>query len=43
VLVRPSGTEPKVRIYAEAGDQERASGLADTVEVALREAVDPDQ
>ena len=27
-LVRPSGTEPKVRIYAEAHDEERASGLA---------------
>jgi phosphomannomutase/phosphoglucomutase len=28
VLVRPSGTEPKIRIYAEARDEARASTLA---------------
>jgi len=28
LLVRPSGTEPKIRIYAEAGDAERAATLA---------------
>jgi phosphomannomutase/phosphoglucomutase len=29
LLVRPSGTEPKVRIYAEARDADRATTLAD--------------
>jgi len=28
LLVRPSGTEPKIRIYAEAGDESRATTLA---------------
>lgn len=40
VLVRPSGTEPKVRIYAEAREQGRASGLADAAETALRDAIE---
>ncbi|GAB7094521.1 phosphoglucosamine mutase [Halolamina litorea] len=39
VLVRPSGTEPKVRIYAEAGNAGRATELADAVEDELRAAL----
>ncbi|QLG60842.1 phosphoglucosamine mutase [Halorarum salinum] len=35
VLVRPSGTEPKVRIYAEARDRNRAERLAENVREAL--------
>jgi phosphomannomutase/phosphoglucomutase len=35
VLVRPSGTEPKIRIYAEARSQERATDLADAVQSAV--------
>jgi phosphomannomutase/phosphoglucomutase len=35
VLVRPSGTEPVVRIYAEARDEARAERLAAEVEAAL--------
>ncbi len=37
VLVRPSGTEPKLRVYAEAGSDERVDGLLD----AGREFVEP--
>jgi len=38
VLARPSGTEPVVRIYAEATDAERASALAEEFAAALRAA-----
>lgn len=38
VLARPSGTEPLVRIYAEAGDGARAEDLARGMESSLREA-----
>lgn len=38
VLARPSGTEPVVRIYAEATRQERADELAGELANALREA-----
>ncbi|WP_416838131.1 phosphoglucosamine mutase [Haloferax sp. DFSO52] len=39
VLVRPSGTEPKVRIYAEGRDEARATELAEDAEDALRAAI----
>ena len=35
VLVRPSGTEPKVRVYAESADPERAAALAHEAREAL--------
>ncbi|MCU4741180.1 phosphoglucosamine mutase [Halobacteria archaeon AArc-m2/3/4] len=38
VLARPSGTEPLVRIYAEARDQSRADGLAADMYDALADA-----
>ncbi len=40
VLARPSGTEPLVRVYAEAGDHERARELADRVRDAALAARD---
>ncbi|MFB6072134.1 MAG: phosphoglucosamine mutase [Halobacterium sp.] len=38
VLARPSGTEPVVRIYAEATDEDRARDLAESFAAALRAA-----
>ncbi|MFA9516497.1 phosphoglucosamine mutase [Halopenitus sp. H-Gu1] len=38
VLVRPSGTEPKIRVYAEARSSARANELADDVLDALADA-----
>jgi phosphomannomutase/phosphoglucomutase len=38
VLVRPSGTEPVVRIYAEAGTRDRAEELADRIWVPVTDA-----
>jgi len=35
VLARPSGTEPVVRVYAEAGTADRAAGLADVMTDAI--------
>ena len=40
VLVRPSGTEPKVRIYAEARSEARAESLANAAADPLRAALD---
>ncbi|AZH23898.1 phosphoglucosamine mutase [Haloplanus aerogenes] len=38
LLVRPSGTEPKIRIYAEARDESRAATLADDLLAHLESA-----
>ena len=44
VLVRPSGTEPLVRIMVEAPTEEAATGYTDRLAMALRAALgDPDQ
>ena len=40
VLVRPSGTEPLVRVYAEAREEERARDLAEGVADGISEAAD---
>jgi len=40
VLARPSGTEPVVRIYAEARDESRARELADWLEGVVTDAVE---
>ncbi len=40
VLARPSGTEPLVRVYAEAGEQARARDLAERVRDAMLSAGD---
>ena len=37
VLIRPSGTEPLVRIYAEATDRERARGLVENAVAAMED------
>jgi phosphomannomutase/phosphoglucomutase len=39
VLVRPSGTEPVVRIYAEARDRERAESLANEVRTYITDGL----
>ncbi len=36
VLMRPSGTEPLVRVMVEAPEQQQADGLAETIAVAVR-------
>jgi len=38
LLVRPSGTEPKIRIYAEARDEDRAARLAGDLRAHLNDA-----
>lgn len=38
-LLRPSGTEPKIKIYVEADDQQRAEGLFSEMRKLVKEAV----
>jgi phosphomannomutase/phosphoglucomutase len=40
VLARPSGTEPLVRVYAEAGSRDRAAELAEGMRDALEASVE---
>lgn len=40
VLVRPSGTEPLMRVYAEAKDDKRAHALAEDAKARVQEIVD---
>ncbi|MFB6254054.1 MAG: phosphoglucosamine mutase [Halobacteriaceae archaeon] len=40
ILVRPSGTEPVVRIYAESKSKQRAENIASSMAQKLREAID---
>jgi len=40
VLARPSGTEPVIRVYAEARDADRAQTLADSLVSAINQAVE---
>jgi phosphomannomutase/phosphoglucomutase len=42
VLVRPSGTEPKVRVYAEARSRDRARELAERARTALTDGANGD-
>jgi len=39
LLVRPSGTEPKMRVYAEAGSRERVDDLLDAGRALVGELV----
>ncbi len=41
ILVRPSGTEPLVRVMVEAGDEGRTRAVAERVAEAIREAAAP--
>jgi phosphoglucosamine mutase len=37
VLLRPSGTEPLVRVMVEAGEQDQAAAIADRLADVVRE------
>src|SRR5579875_2662351 len=39
ILVRPSGTEPLIRIYAESGDEEKLGAMYERYEGILRSAL----